>query len=115
MREEISLVDDDGDLIETIRIVLESNRCRVSAPNEPQTGLSKAPTDRADLTQVDVRCPLELKASILSGRSEIFPRNNSATYRSPSRPPLKDVAVQKPRRSGQPQPVVWGNGEPGEI
>ena len=50
-------LDDDRDLVEIIRTVLESRGYQVNTANEPQTRLSKAPTDRLDLMLMDVMMP----------------------------------------------------------
>jgi len=57
IREKTLALDDDRDLVEIIRTVLESHGYQVNTANEPQTGLSKAPTDRLDLMLVDVIMP----------------------------------------------------------
>lgn len=49
--------DDDRDIAEISRTVLESHGYQVNTPNEPRTGLSKAPTDRLDQMLVDVMMP----------------------------------------------------------
>ena len=108
-------LDDDRDLVEIIRTVLESHGYQVNTANEPRTGPSKAPTNRLDLMLVDVIMPTGTEGHHVSGRLEIYSRSIPATRRSSPRVPLKDVAVPKPRRSGQPQPVGWGNRESGEI
>lgn len=52
--EKILALDDDRDLVEIIRTVLESHGYQVDTANEPQTGHAKAATDRLDLMPVDV-------------------------------------------------------------
>jgi DNA-binding response OmpR family regulator len=52
--ERISVVDDDRDLVEATQGVLDRNGFRVNTAKEPQTGLSKAQTDRPDPILLDV-------------------------------------------------------------
>jgi CheY-like chemotaxis protein len=53
----ILIVDDDADLVETIRVVLEKEGYTVSAAYEPQTGLARTQADRPDLILADVMMP----------------------------------------------------------
>jgi DNA-binding response OmpR family regulator len=53
----ILIVDDDRDLVETIRLVLENEGYTVSAAHEPQAGLARTQTDRPDLILADVMMP----------------------------------------------------------
>ena len=56
-REQILIIDDDSDLVEAIRILLESNGYQANAAKDAQAGLSKVQTDRPDLILVDVMMP----------------------------------------------------------
>jgi CheY-like chemotaxis protein len=55
--ERILVIDDDKDLVETLRVLLEGNGYQVYTANEPQGGLSKAQEDRPGLILVDVMMP----------------------------------------------------------
>jgi CheY-like chemotaxis protein len=55
--EKILVVDDDKDLVETLRVVLEGKGYQAYTANDPRTGLSIAQTDRPALILVDVMMP----------------------------------------------------------
>jgi CheY-like chemotaxis protein len=50
-------VDDDRDLVETLRIVLESGGYEVVAAYDAETGLQKVRSERPDLVLLDVMMP----------------------------------------------------------
>jgi len=50
-------VDDDRDLVETLRIVLESRGYEVAAAHDSETGLQKVRSERPDLILLDVMMP----------------------------------------------------------
>jgi CheY-like chemotaxis protein len=53
----ILTVDDDRDLVETLRIVLESRGYEVADANDAETGLEKVRSERPDLILLDVMMP----------------------------------------------------------
>jgi CheY-like chemotaxis protein len=53
----ILVVEDDKDLVASIRVVLESAGYEVSAAHDPQAGLHLAETERPDLILLDVMMP----------------------------------------------------------
>jgi len=56
-REKLLLVDDDLDLVETLRIVLEKDGYTVVAAHDAESGLAKADAERPDLILLDVMMP----------------------------------------------------------
>lgn len=56
-REQVLIIDDDSDLVEAIRIVLESNGYQANAANDAQAGLDKVQANRPDLILVDMMMP----------------------------------------------------------
>ncbi len=56
-REKILLVDDDADLVETLRLVLESNGYTVVAAHDAVSGLQQIGAERPDLILLDVMMP----------------------------------------------------------
>lgn len=50
----ILLIDDDADIVEAVKIVLESNGYTVITANEGDAGYKKAETERPDLVILDV-------------------------------------------------------------
>lgn len=53
----ILVVEDDADMAETIRIILESKRYRVIGASSKNEGLDKARAERPDLILLDVMLP----------------------------------------------------------
>jgi CheY-like chemotaxis protein len=53
----ILVIDDDVDLVETIRLVLESKGYAVVAANDAQQGLQKVESERPDLILLDIMMP----------------------------------------------------------
>lgn len=56
-RGKILTVDDDRDLVETLRIVLESGGYEMVAAYDAETGLEKVRSERPDLVLLDVMMP----------------------------------------------------------
>jgi len=56
-REKLLLVDDDLDLVATLRLVLEKEGYAVVAAHDAESGLAKARTERPDLILLDVMMP----------------------------------------------------------
>jgi CheY-like chemotaxis protein len=56
-RAKILMVDDDRDLVETLRIVLESGGYEVIAAHDAKGGLDKVRSERPDLILLDVMMP----------------------------------------------------------
>ena len=53
----ILVVEDDADMAETMRIILESKRYRVTTASSKNEGLDKARAERPDLILLDVMMP----------------------------------------------------------
>lgn len=56
-REKLLLVDDDIDLVATLRLILEKNGYTVVAAHDADSGLAKAVAERPDLILLDVMMP----------------------------------------------------------
>ena len=56
-REKILLVDDDVDLVDALRLVLENNGYTVVVAQDAESGLTKADAERPDLILLDVMMP----------------------------------------------------------
>jgi len=56
-KETILIVEDDLDLVETLRLTLEGGGYAVRAANDLETGLQRADADRPDLILLDVMMP----------------------------------------------------------
>ena len=56
-KETILIVEDDLDLVETLRLTLEGGGYAVRAANDLETGLQHADADRPDLILLDVMMP----------------------------------------------------------
>ena len=56
-RAKILAVDDDRDLVETLRIVLESGGYEMCAAHDAEAGLGKVRSERPDLILLDVMMP----------------------------------------------------------
>jgi len=56
-REKILVVDDDADLVETLRLVLESNGYSVVAAYDAESGQRQIEAERPDLVLLDVMMP----------------------------------------------------------
>jgi CheY-like chemotaxis protein len=56
-KEKILLVDDDVDLVETLRLILESNGYDVVVANDAAAALERADAERPDLILLDVMMP----------------------------------------------------------
>ena len=56
-KETILIVEDDVDLVETLRLSLEGAGFAVRAAHDPETGLERADADRPDLILLDVMMP----------------------------------------------------------
>ncbi len=56
-KETILIVEDDLDLVETLRLTLEGAGYAVRAAHGPETGLERADADRPDLILLDVMMP----------------------------------------------------------
>ena len=56
-REKILLVDDDVDLVETLRLILESNGYTVVAAHDAAAGFELVGSERPDLILLDVMMP----------------------------------------------------------
>ena len=56
-RAKVLTVDDDRDLVETLRIVLESDGYEVVEAHDPGAGLEKVRSERPDLVLLDVMMP----------------------------------------------------------
>ncbi len=54
---QILIVEDDPDLVESLRLVLESNDYQVSSASSPADGLELAERDRPDLILLDIMMP----------------------------------------------------------
>jgi len=50
----VLVVDDDIDLVESMKVVLESGGCKVIAAYDPETGYNKAESEKPDLILLDV-------------------------------------------------------------
>lgn len=57
MAHKILLVDDDPDIVEAMRLVLEARNYRVVTAYDPTTGLRRVEEDRPDLIILDVMMP----------------------------------------------------------
>jgi len=55
--EKILVVDDDVDLVETLRTVLEANGYRVATANSAEQGYAQVDAERPDLILLDVMMP----------------------------------------------------------
>jgi len=53
-KEKILIIDDDPDIVESMRVVLESKNYRVSIAKNGEEGLKKAGLEKADLIILDV-------------------------------------------------------------
>lgn len=53
-KEKILIIDDDPDIVESMRVVLESKNYRVSIAKNGEEGLKKARLEKADLIILDV-------------------------------------------------------------
>ena len=56
-REKLLLVDDDVDLVDALRLVLENNGYTVVVAHDAESGLTKADAERPDLILLDVMMP----------------------------------------------------------
>ena len=72
----ILIIDDDRDLVETMRIILESKEYRVSAAYDGQEGLRRIEADPPDLIVLDV-----MMATATEGFDLAYKLRNNSKYR----------------------------------
>ena len=53
----ILVIDDDADLVETLRLVLESKGYRVCGAHDPERGMEMVKSERPDLILLDIMMP----------------------------------------------------------
>jgi CheY-like chemotaxis protein len=121
----ILVVDDDVDLVETIRLVLESKGYQVVGANDAQQALEKTASERPDLILLDIMMPhgtegfhfvwklrqqeedyfRSVPIIVLSAIHEktdlrFYPDSGDATYKAGEYLPVQDF-VDKPVDPGQ--------------